>query len=55
MKTNETKKDESMLIELRSIRDKISAELAGMSPEQIVEYLHKKKTLHPSSFWEKQD
>jgi hypothetical protein len=48
MKTKELKSDESLLNELRSIRDKISNELAGMTPEQIVEHLKKKKTLHPT-------
>ena len=49
MKIKEFKKDESILIDLRSIRDQISNELAGMTPEQIVEYLKRKKTLHPVS------
>jgi len=50
MKTKEIKKDISILAELRSIRDKISEELKGMSTEQIVEYLRKKKTLHQHRF-----
>jgi hypothetical protein len=55
MKIKEIKKDKTILIELRSIRDKISKELIGMTTEQIVEYLKKKKTLHSTSVWPKQD
>ncbi len=44
MKTNEIKKEQSVLVELRTIRDKISNGLKGRS-EQIVEHLKKKKTL----------
>ena len=53
MKSEEIKKDKSILIELRSVRDKISEELKGMTTEQIVEYLKSKKTLHPTSVWQK--
>ncbi len=53
MKTKELKKDKSLLTDLRSIRDKISSELKGMTSEQIVEYLKRKKTLHPTSVWQK--
>ena len=49
MRTKEIEKEKSILTDLRSIRDKISNELTGMTPEQIVDYLKKKKTLHPSS------
>ena len=52
MKNKEIKEDKSILTDLRSIRDKISDELKGMSTEQIVEYLKKKKTLHPTSVWQ---
>ncbi len=52
MKTKKLKKEKSILTDLRSIRDKISSELNGMSAEQIVEYLKKKKTLHPSTVWQ---
>jgi hypothetical protein len=54
MKTKEIEKDKSILTELRSIRDKISIELEGMTTEQIVEYLKKKKTLHSTKVWQKQ-
>jgi hypothetical protein len=53
MKTREIEKDKSMLTDLRSIRDNISNELKGKTPEQIVEYLKRKKTLHPKSVWQK--
>jgi hypothetical protein len=46
------KKEKSTLTDLRSIRDKISIELKGMTPEQIVKFLKKKKTLHPNSTWQ---
>jgi hypothetical protein len=52
MKTKEIKKGTSMLTDLRSIRDTISVELKGMTPEQILEHLKKKKTLHPKSVWQ---
>ncbi len=53
MKTKEIKKERSILVDLRLIRDNISNELIGMTPEQIVEFLKKKKTLHPKSVWQK--
>lgn len=52
MKTKEVKKEHSIMADLRLIRDKISNELNGMTPEQIVEFLKKKKTLHPTSVWQ---
>jgi hypothetical protein len=52
MKTKKNKKTKSMLADLRSVRDKISEELKGMTTEQIVEYLKQKKTLHPTSVWQ---
>lgn len=51
MKTKTIKEEIKMLTELRSIRDKISNELIGMTPEQVVDYLKKKKTLHQHSVW----
>jgi uncharacterized Fe-S cluster-containing MiaB family protein len=47
MRTNEIEKDKSVIKDLRLIRDTISNELTGMTPEQIVAYLKNKKTLHP--------
>lgn len=55
MKTKEIDKSKSILTDLRSIRDKISEDLKGMTAEQIVEFLRNKKTLHPVSVWQKQD
>jgi len=52
MKTKEIKQEKSILVDLREIRNKISSELIGMTPEQIVEHLKKKKTLHSPSVWE---
>jgi len=52
MKTKEIKKEKSILVDLRAIKDEISNELKGMTPEQIVEHLKKKKTLHPTSVWQ---
>jgi hypothetical protein len=52
MKTKDIKKEQSVLADLRLIRDKISSELAGMTPEQIVEFLKKKKALHSTSIWQ---
>lgn len=54
MKTKEIETNNSILSELRAIRNSISTELKGMTTEQIVEYLKKKKTLHPKTIWEKQ-
>ena len=51
MKTNELKIEKSILADLRLIRNKISNELSGMTPEHIVDFLKKKKTLHPKSVW----
>lgn len=52
MKTKEIKKEQSILADLRLIRDKISTELSGKTPEQIVEFLKLKKTLHPTAVWQ---
>jgi hypothetical protein len=52
MKTNIIKKEKSILTDLRLIRDKISNELTGMTAEQVVEHLKKKKTLHSKKVWQ---
>jgi len=52
MKTKEIKKEKSILVDLRAIRDKISNELTGMTPKKIVEHLKKKKTAHPIAHWQ---
>lgn len=54
MKIKKIKEEKSLLTELRAIRDKISEEIKGMTPEQIVEFLKKKKTLHSTRVWQKQ-
>lgn len=46
MKIKKIKEEKSLLIELHRIMDKISEEIKEMSPDQIVEFLKKKKTLH---------
>jgi hypothetical protein len=52
MKTKEiTKKDKTLLEQLRGIRDKMSLEMKNMTVEQIKEYLSNKETLHPTAFW----
>lgn len=51
MKTKQIKNGKTILTDLRDIRDKISEELKGKTTEQIVEYLKKKKTLHPKGVW----
>lgn len=53
MKIKEKNKEKSLLAELRSIRDKISDEIKNMTPQQIVEYLKKKKTLHSTKVFSK--
>jgi transcriptional regulator CtsR len=53
MKTKEIKKNQSLLTELRTIRDKISEELKGKTAEQIIEHLMEKKTLHSKATWQK--
>ncbi len=53
MKTNTTKNKDSVLKELRNVRDKISDELKGKTTDQIVEFLKAKDTLHPKSVWQK--
>lgn len=50
MKTKEITNENMVLTELRLIRDKISNEIIGMTPEQVVAYLKNKNTLHKISF-----
>jgi hypothetical protein len=52
MKIKDREKGEKTLLEqLREIRDKMSLEMKDMTFEQIKEYLKKKETLHPRTFW----
>ena len=46
-------KQQSIMEQLREIRDNLSAELKNMSPKQVKEFLDKQKTLHPKEFWDK--
>jgi hypothetical protein len=46
-----SKKDKTLIEQLREIRDKLSFEMKDMTIEQIKEYLRKKKTLHPTGVW----
>ena len=43
MKTKKTKEEKSLITELRVIRDKISEEISGMTPEQVVDFFKEKK------------
>ncbi|RYE18537.1 MAG: hypothetical protein EOP42_30515 [Sphingobacteriaceae bacterium] len=52
MKT-ETKEKESMVAQLRKIRDQIGLEIQDMTPEQVVEYYNNKKGLLPKEVWAK--
>jgi hypothetical protein len=54
MKT-ETHKAESMVEELRKIRDQIGLEIQDLNPEQVLEYFNKQKGLLPKSYWNKAD
>jgi hypothetical protein len=54
MKTkNENKIDKNFVEQLRAIRDKVSLEIKDMTLEQMKDYLKKKKTLYPTSAWQK--
>jgi hypothetical protein len=47
------KKEKTNIELLREIRDKISLEIQDMDYEQLKKYLESKKTLHPTSMWNK--
>lgn len=49
MKTKE-KKEKSIMVQLREIRDKISLEIQNMSTEEIREYFKKRRALHPTMY-----
>lgn len=54
MKTKDKNTSEKTVIEqLRKIRDEINFDIEDMTLEQLKEYLKKKKTLHPTSVWQK--
>jgi len=51
MKTKE-KKEKSIMLQLREIRDRISLEIKNMSAEEIMEYFKKRRLLHPTMYKE---
>lgn len=46
-------REKSIMQQLRDIRDKVSSEIQTLTYEQLMDYLHKQKTLHTSSTWRK--
>ncbi|WP_419802611.1 hypothetical protein [Mucilaginibacter sp.] len=54
MKT-ETQQTESMVAQLRKIRDQISLEIQDMNSEQILAYFKDKKGLLPQEVWQKKE
>lgn len=54
MKT-ETQQAESMVAQLRKIRDKIGLEIQDMNSEQILAYFKDKKGLLPQEVWQKKE
>ena len=52
MKTkNKNITDNTLLDQLREIRDKISLDIKDMTGEQLKEYLANKKSLHTKAVW----
>ncbi len=54
MKT-ETQKTESMVAQLRKIRDQIDNEIKDMTTEQVLEYFNRQEGFLPKSYWDKTD
>lgn len=56
MKTKEIKKSEeqTLIEQLREIRDKMSLEIKDLTNEQMSEYFSKQRTLLPNRAWQKQ-
>jgi len=52
MKT-ETKQTESMVEQLRKIRDQIGVEIQDLNPKQVLEYFNQQKGFLPKSYWDK--
>jgi len=52
MKT-ETKQTESMVEQLRKIRDEIGVEIQDLNPKQVLEYFNQQKGLLPKFYWDK--
>lgn len=54
MKIKEKIKNEQSLVdELRLIRDNLNLEMKDLTIAEIKEFLNKKKTLHPNTVWQK--
>lgn len=52
MKTKSVKKEKLSVVEkLREIRDDLNLDIQDLSPEKLMEYLKKKKTLHNKLVW----
>ncbi len=49
----ETQKTESMVEQLRKIRDQIGLEIQDMTPEQVLNYFNHQKGFLPKSYWNK--
>lgn len=49
----ETQKTESMVEQLRKIRDQIGLEIQDMTPNQVLEYFNQQKGFLPKSYWNK--
>jgi hypothetical protein len=43
--------EKTYLDRLREIRDKVSLEIQDMTPDQLKDYLAKKKSLRPNAAW----
>ncbi|MBK9248279.1 MAG: hypothetical protein IPM69_09270 [Ignavibacteria bacterium] len=52
MKKTTEKQEQSTVQQLRDIRDKIGIEIQDMTYEQLMKYIEKKATLHPSRVWQ---
>ncbi len=52
MKT-EVQESESMVAQLRKIRDQIDTEIKDMTPEQVLNYFNQQKGFLPKSYWNK--
>lgn len=47
--------NDSVVEQLRKIRDQIGLEIQDMTPEQVLEYYNQKEGLLPKSYWNKTD
>ncbi|RYY06602.1 MAG: hypothetical protein EOP43_05860 [Sphingobacteriaceae bacterium] len=51
----EVKENQSMVAQLREIRDQMSLEIQDMNSEQMLEYFKNKKILFPQNIWQKKE